>query len=195
MPRISEPKTILGIRLTQARKDKKLLQKDAAEHFKISPQVMANYEKGNREPSIITLNELAQYYGVTVDYLTGNSDYACFEVEALSHTLPFSKTVIKSILAVNETLKGYLEEIIVNDNFLNLLDALKKYKYGFENGFRYNGVSDEEQKKVEEIYKRLNIDLLQVTCRKLVDNALADIINEIDNIDKRRSNNVNRKKK
>ena len=33
------------------------------------------YEKGQREPSIDTLIEIASFYGVSIDYLVGVSDF------------------------------------------------------------------------------------------------------------------------
>lgn len=74
MARIKEPNVVLGNRLRQVREEKNLQQKQAAYDLNISPQVMAHYEKGIREPDINTLNRIARYYDCTVDYLTGNSE-------------------------------------------------------------------------------------------------------------------------
>jgi transcriptional regulator with XRE-family HTH domain len=185
MAQTNESNTILGTRLTQARKEKNVLQKFVADKIGISAQVMANYEKGNREPNISTLNELAQYYGVTVDYLTGNSDYECFEVESLSHNIPLSEAIIKRILYLHENLEGYLEEVIVDDNFHNLLLTLKTYKYGIGDALKYLVESDEELKQLEKILSINKIDLAKVYYRKAIEDTIAEILAEYDNSDKK----------
>lgn len=57
--------------LTGLRKDNKLSQKEIAEKINISQRAYAHYEKGDREPSIETLIKLADFYKVSMDYITG----------------------------------------------------------------------------------------------------------------------------
>lgn len=61
----------MGEVLTGLRKEKKLSQKEIAEKMNISQRAYAHYEKGDREPSIETMIRLADYYKVSLDYLTG----------------------------------------------------------------------------------------------------------------------------
>ena len=56
------------------RTQKKLRQVDVANYLNISQQAYANYERGAREPNQETLVKLAEYYGVTTDYLLGRDD-------------------------------------------------------------------------------------------------------------------------
>lgn len=57
--------------LTELRKDKQLSQKEIAEKVNVSQRAYAHYEKGDREPNIETLIRLADYYKVSLDYITG----------------------------------------------------------------------------------------------------------------------------
>ena len=61
-------------RLKHIRKSKKITQRAAAEHLSISERAYQNYEYGNREPYIVTLIALADYFGVSIDYLVGRTD-------------------------------------------------------------------------------------------------------------------------
>ena len=73
MARIREPNSAFGNTLKLLRSKKSLPQNEVAEALGIAPQVLANYEKGIREPNIGKLNQIANYYNVSVDYLTGNT--------------------------------------------------------------------------------------------------------------------------
>lgn len=57
--------------LTGLRKENNLSQKELAEKINISQRAYAHYEKGDREPSLETLIKLAEYYKVSLDYITG----------------------------------------------------------------------------------------------------------------------------
>lgn len=63
----------LPLRLTEARKSKKLTQNDVANALHMTQSNISAYEKGIRNPPIEILVELARYYGVSVDYLLGIS--------------------------------------------------------------------------------------------------------------------------
>lgn len=59
------------MRLKQLRKEKKKLQREVAEVINCSQAVYSRYESGEREPSNDILSALADYYGVSVDYILG----------------------------------------------------------------------------------------------------------------------------
>lgn len=61
----------LSMKLRNLRKSKQLNQSKIANILKISQQAYAKYEQGITEPDINSLNLLANFYGVTTDYLLG----------------------------------------------------------------------------------------------------------------------------
>ena len=61
----------MGAVLTGLRKEKKLTQQEIADKINVSQRTYAHYEKGDREPNIETMIRLADYYKVSLDYLTG----------------------------------------------------------------------------------------------------------------------------
>lgn len=64
----------LSERLRELRKEQKLTQENAAKGLEISLKSYCRYETGEREPIASTLARMADFYGVTADYLLGRSD-------------------------------------------------------------------------------------------------------------------------
>lgn len=57
--------------LKELRKDSKKTQTQLAEELNITQRTYSNYETGTREPSIDTLINIADYYKISLDILTG----------------------------------------------------------------------------------------------------------------------------
>ena len=55
------------------RKERKVQQKELAEYLEISVRGFQFYESEVNEPNIKTLIALADFYGVTIDYLVGRT--------------------------------------------------------------------------------------------------------------------------
>ena len=64
----------LSERMLALRKSKGLKQEKAAELCGISYMSYRRYETGEREPAVSSLWKIADFYGVSVDYLIGRSD-------------------------------------------------------------------------------------------------------------------------
>lgn len=61
-------------RLLELRNEKNMSQRDMAKEMNISQGTYNNWENSNTQPSIEQLIALARFFGVSVDYLIGNSD-------------------------------------------------------------------------------------------------------------------------
>lgn len=61
--------------MKELRNEKKLTQKQVAEVFKLNGVTYLHYEKDQRVPPLSLIVEFADYYGVSVDYLLGRTDY------------------------------------------------------------------------------------------------------------------------
>lgn len=59
------------IKLFELRKEKELSQREIAKIFNVSQSTYNNWENGNTQPSIEQLIALADYFGVSIDYLVG----------------------------------------------------------------------------------------------------------------------------
>ena len=62
-------------RLRELRKSNNVSQQKLSKYLNFGYTAIANYESGRNQPSLDTVKKIAQYFGVTVDYLIGVSDY------------------------------------------------------------------------------------------------------------------------
>lgn len=60
--------------MKELRKERKVRQEDIAVELDIALMTYYRYEQGKREPTASVLCRMADYYGVSVDYLLGRSD-------------------------------------------------------------------------------------------------------------------------
>lgn len=64
-----------GAILIRLRKEKDVGQKEVATYLKVSIATVSNYENDVHSPDYAVLCRLADYYGVTTDYLLGRTAY------------------------------------------------------------------------------------------------------------------------
>lgn len=64
----------LGIRLKELRKESGLHQSDIAEILSVSLRQVQRYEKDESDMSLSAAISLANYFNVSIDYLTGRSN-------------------------------------------------------------------------------------------------------------------------
>ena len=62
---------MLGEKIAEQRKKLRLSQEELAEKLNISQKSISKYELGNRKPQYKVLVRMAEYFGVTTDYLLG----------------------------------------------------------------------------------------------------------------------------
>lgn len=60
--------------LRQLRKQKKINQASLADAIGMSQATIASWEKGTRKPDAETVAQLADYFGVSIDYLMGREE-------------------------------------------------------------------------------------------------------------------------
>jgi len=65
---------ILSERLSSVRKDRNVSGKDVAEALGVSKAAISQFESGKNSPSTAVLVALADYFDVSLDYLTGRSE-------------------------------------------------------------------------------------------------------------------------
>lgn len=58
-------------RLKDIREDRELSQQEVADYLKIDRKTYCRYEKGHHEIKVDVLVKLAQYYNLSLDYITG----------------------------------------------------------------------------------------------------------------------------
>ena len=63
-------------RLKALRQKKSVSQTELSKQLHYGYTAVANYEGGRNEPSFDVLIKIADYFGVTIDYLLGREDYS-----------------------------------------------------------------------------------------------------------------------
>ena len=66
--------SVLSERLLQLRKEAGLKQEEVSEQSGVAYRSYRRYEAGEREPSASSLGALADFFGVTTDFLLGRTD-------------------------------------------------------------------------------------------------------------------------
>ncbi len=76
---------LLGDMISELRQDHKMNQKDLAKILNVSIATISHYESGINSPDIATIIKIADYFGVSVDYLLGRTrlkmDFETFKRE------------------------------------------------------------------------------------------------------------------
>ncbi|MDT2597663.1 helix-turn-helix transcriptional regulator [Enterococcus dongliensis] len=62
---------MFGQKLIELRKQKKLTQADMAKILGVARTTYSSYEQGRRTPDVELQNKIADFFGVTLDYLHG----------------------------------------------------------------------------------------------------------------------------
>ncbi|NCB63099.1 MAG: XRE family transcriptional regulator [Clostridia bacterium] len=66
---------VLALRLRELRKERGLRQEDAARELCLSTNGYQRYELDERDPTAPVIVAIADFYGVSADYLLGRSDH------------------------------------------------------------------------------------------------------------------------
>ena len=90
-------------RIKELRKARGLRQTDVARETCIDQKTLSNYEIGKTNPDSYSVTQLAEFFGVTADYLLGLTDYnfnskeaILAELEAMEHSIAAIKKIIQS---------------------------------------------------------------------------------------------------
>ena len=92
---------IVKNRIKELREDRDLRQIDVAEKTGIDQRTLSNYETGKTTPDSYAIIKLAEFYGVSCDYLLGVTDYNILEMKDVAEEL-------KKISARLEALQKYI---------------------------------------------------------------------------------------
>ena len=94
----------LGTTLSQLRSEKGLAQKEMAACLNLSISAISSYENDVHAPDPVMLCRLAEFFGVTTDYLLGRTEYRC-PPEALKKQITSDYTlynIVDTVLTLNQ---------------------------------------------------------------------------------------------
>lgn len=93
---------LFGDRLKELRKEKKITQPELANMLGVTFSTVSAWEVGKAQPSYDILVKLAQYFGVTTDYLLGLNQEDKSNIEKLKQVLKESGIMIGNDLSISE---------------------------------------------------------------------------------------------
>ncbi len=90
-------------RIRELREDRDLRQIDVATATGIDQKTLSNYETGKTNPDSYSLIKLADFFGVSIDYLVGRTDISliskddvCRKINSIKKSLEDIEVFIKS---------------------------------------------------------------------------------------------------
>ncbi len=95
--------------LKDLRLEANLTQKELAKKLNIGQSTIAQYEKGEREPTVHNLTLYCDFFGVTVDYLLGREDEAPASVH--TPTTNGQTEAERELLTLFRELSPYLQDL------------------------------------------------------------------------------------
>jgi transcriptional regulator with XRE-family HTH domain len=103
--------------ISSLRKDRKWSQTDLAEKTEISQVMVGKYERGDATPSIDVAKKIADAFGVTLDYLVGDSKSISFDKKTLKR--------LEDLQEMEESKRNTLFDLI--DTYIRDHKARKAY--------------------------------------------------------------------
>jgi transcriptional regulator with XRE-family HTH domain len=94
----------IGSKISLLRKEKGWSQSDLAQRIKASREIIGKYERNENLPSIEMTLKMANAFGVTVDFLLGESEFASYDKKTISR--------IKNIQLMDDNTQGILFNVI-----------------------------------------------------------------------------------
>lgn len=119
---------MIGRRIKHLRKEMNLLQKDLAEKLNLTQQTISLYESEKRQPDYETLQKIADFFNVSIDYLLGRTDEKKIILDSVNDaSIEYyaDNKIIKDINGLSPESKKDLEEYI---KLLKLRDMQKRNK-------------------------------------------------------------------
>lgn len=117
-----------GELLAELRQDRKMTQKELAQVIYVTSGTISNYENGAHFPDVEKLIKLADFFGVTTDYLLGRSSFN-LPLEVFEEPIAEGKTVgefIKDFKAVSSERKQLLLMMLKDMKIGTMIDSYDK---------------------------------------------------------------------
>ncbi|MCW4359520.1 helix-turn-helix domain-containing protein [Bacillus altitudinis] len=113
-----------GKRIRELRKEKGMTLRELSEELNIPFTTLGNYEREDRQPRFDTLKAIADYFQVTIDYLTGGNAENWQSISDKREFLTLSNLEVLGVEVQYSTTPG------VKEVALNFLDGVKELMFG-----------------------------------------------------------------
>ena len=102
----------LSERIVFLRKQRKLTQEKVGELLNMSQRSVANWESGDRSPSLSTLIELSEIFNVSLDYLLGKTDNPEREKQPAAQSSELMGKIIARVLVLSDPALSRLSDFL-----------------------------------------------------------------------------------
>lgn len=102
----------LSERIVFLRKQRKLTQEKVGELLNMSQRSVANWESGDRSPSLSTLIELSEIFNVSLDYLLGKTDNPERTKQPAAHNSELMGKIISRVLVLPDPALSRLSDFL-----------------------------------------------------------------------------------
>ncbi|MEY8192976.1 helix-turn-helix domain-containing protein [Peribacillus simplex] len=158
---------MLGERIRELRKRKKMTLRELAAELGIPFTTLGNYERGDRNPDLGIVLEIANYFEVSMDYLTKRDNIANYdEYKVNSYTEDINKMLSKADPDVREQLLKIHDQIFVLtcehavskpdnkelDQLQQIFNIIIKMKNSFGMGIKKGGFSPSEKYELLKLF-------------------------------------------
>lgn len=106
---------MIAVQLSNIRKNRNLTMRAVADALGVSLSAYQKYENGTRDVSTDMLSKLADFYGVTTDYLLGRETGEPEAIERLASEFNMSaleKRILDNYLSLPDAMRGDLMEFL-----------------------------------------------------------------------------------
>ena len=143
--------------LSEIRLGRKLTMKDVAKGIGMKPDTYRNYESGRLEPNLSTLTKIADFYGVSTDYLLGRESKeqtALDELVGQFNMDLLEKKIVENYFALPKKMRGdlmtFLEKSVkeVTEESKNIY--LKASRSADDRGPEIVTLTPEQKKRLDE---------------------------------------------
>lgn len=185
----------MGNRIKTQRERKGWSQTKLAEELGLSNesrQTISNWENGTRVPPLRTLVQLCQIFDCDIGYFFSEFDLRTKEETDIKLATGLSEDAIHKLYVLRKRSKEegdysnfnlYLNEIIESDFFIELLEAIKKHVWSFnQNHYGINEQSIEAQESLANTFNCEPYELkgyVQMSSQSLIESILMKIVSEI----------------
>ncbi len=114
---------VLGKRIKELRKERGLTQQQLGDNINVTKVSICCYEKGTRSPTLQTLIDLAEFFGVEITYFLGMDHYVVADSDT-SYQIPMSAEEIQFIMEIRKNDRLH-QQLIENPS--RLLQLINKY--------------------------------------------------------------------
>lgn len=174
---------MIGNKIKLLREARGLTQQQIAQDpaFGIKQGTLSAYERNAREPNIETIRRVAEYFGVTSDYLIGISEHQTAEHDAVGKVIPLSDGAIDSLRRYDDAMLSTISSVLSASAATEFFEDLRSYVMACspepEDLAELLPMADHINRGAAA--DRIALEMLTSYKRKLLDRALDELCEEL----------------